>query len=167
MTRSFGVFCDLHLNKRLSKQSRPGDLWRHRAHYGDTVMIVWTHKTRPKSRANVRAMGSFCEDLGEIRSHYIGTVLYVKYRVTFDCVISILYRDIHRQLGFIVRPSVRSSSVEIKHEFNTNHYELWVQIEMFDKLTVLGDIFSKIIILPNDKIRRRQSQNISHSTRDR
>ena len=31
VTRSFDVFFDLHLNKRLSKQA--GDLRRHRAHY--------------------------------------------------------------------------------------------------------------------------------------
>ena len=33
MTRSFDVFFDLSLNKRLSKQSWAGDLRRHRAHY--------------------------------------------------------------------------------------------------------------------------------------
>ena len=35
---SFDVFFDLHLNKRLSKQSRPGDLRRHRANYDVTVI---------------------------------------------------------------------------------------------------------------------------------
>ena len=38
VTRSFDVFFDLRLNKRLSKQSRAGDLKRHRAHYDVTVM---------------------------------------------------------------------------------------------------------------------------------
>ena len=33
-------FLDLHLNKRLSKQSRRGDLRRHRSHYDVTVMKV-------------------------------------------------------------------------------------------------------------------------------
>ena len=33
VTRSFGVFFDLHLNKRLSKQSDAGDLRRYCAHY--------------------------------------------------------------------------------------------------------------------------------------
>ena len=35
VTRSFDVFFDLHLNKRLSKA---GDLRLHRAHYDVTVM---------------------------------------------------------------------------------------------------------------------------------
>ena len=39
-TRSFDVFFDLRLNKRLSKQSRAGDLKRHRVHYDVTVMII-------------------------------------------------------------------------------------------------------------------------------
>ena len=37
VTRSFDVFFDLRLNKRLSKQSWGGDLRRHRAHYDVTV----------------------------------------------------------------------------------------------------------------------------------
>ena len=41
VTRSFHVFCDLHRNKRLSKQSRHGYLRRHRAHYDITVMENW------------------------------------------------------------------------------------------------------------------------------
>ena len=36
VTRSFDVFFDLHLNKRLCKQS--GDLRRHHTHYDVTVM---------------------------------------------------------------------------------------------------------------------------------
>ena len=39
VTRSFDIFFDLCLNKRLSKQ--PGDLRRHRAHYDIIVMIFW------------------------------------------------------------------------------------------------------------------------------
>ena len=38
VARNFDVFFDLRLNKRLSKQSRPGDLRRRRAHYSVTVM---------------------------------------------------------------------------------------------------------------------------------
>ena len=38
VTRSFGVFFDLCLNKRLSKQSRRRGLRRHHAHYDVTVM---------------------------------------------------------------------------------------------------------------------------------
>ena len=38
VTRSFAVFLDLCLNKRLSKQSWAGNLRRHRAHYDVTVM---------------------------------------------------------------------------------------------------------------------------------
>ena len=39
VTRSFGVFFDLRLNKRLSKQSNAGDLKRHGAH-DVTVMFI-------------------------------------------------------------------------------------------------------------------------------
>ena len=38
MTRSFDVFFDLRLNKRLSKHREAGDLRRHRAHYDVIVM---------------------------------------------------------------------------------------------------------------------------------
>ena len=38
--RSFDVFFDLHLNKRLSKQSWGGDLRRHRARYDVTVIVI-------------------------------------------------------------------------------------------------------------------------------
>ena len=40
VTRSFGVFFDLRLNKRFSKLNNyeAGDLRRHRAHYDVTVM---------------------------------------------------------------------------------------------------------------------------------
>ena len=37
--RSFDVFFDLRLNKRLSKNGEAGDLRRHRAHYDVTVML--------------------------------------------------------------------------------------------------------------------------------
>ena len=40
VTRDFGVFFDLCLNKRFSKHSCAGDLIRHRAHYDATVMII-------------------------------------------------------------------------------------------------------------------------------
>ena len=39
-TRIFDVFFDLHLNERLSKQSRHRFLRRHRTHYDVTVMFV-------------------------------------------------------------------------------------------------------------------------------
>ena len=38
VTRSFDVFFDLRLNKRLSNNSEVGDLSRYRAHYDVTVM---------------------------------------------------------------------------------------------------------------------------------
>ena len=38
VTRSFDVFFDLRLNKRLSKYREAGDLRRYRAHYGVIVM---------------------------------------------------------------------------------------------------------------------------------
>ena len=43
-TRSFGVFFDLRLNKRLSKQSRGCDMRHHRAHYVVTKgeSFLWT-----------------------------------------------------------------------------------------------------------------------------
>ena len=44
VARSFDVFFDLHLNKRLSKQWWVGDFRRHRAHYDVTVMCFqWRH----------------------------------------------------------------------------------------------------------------------------
>ena len=39
VTRSFDVFFDLRLIKRLSEQPKVGDLRRHRAHYALTVVI--------------------------------------------------------------------------------------------------------------------------------
>ena len=39
VTRSFGVFFDLHPNKRLINNGEAGDLRRHRAHYDVNVMI--------------------------------------------------------------------------------------------------------------------------------
>ena len=38
VTRSFDVFFDLRLNKRLSKNRDAGDLRRHRVYYDVTVM---------------------------------------------------------------------------------------------------------------------------------
>ena len=57
-TRSFDVFFDLRLNKRLSKQSwgwrfeTPGDLRRHRAHYDVTVMYIshWAARVNSQNR---------------------------------------------------------------------------------------------------------------------
>ena len=40
VTRSFDVFFDLRLNKRLTKQWWAGDLKRHRTHYDVTVMTL-------------------------------------------------------------------------------------------------------------------------------
>ena len=48
VTRGFDVVFDLHLNKRLSKQSRRCCLRRHRGHYDVTVMgmfAVWSGTT--------------------------------------------------------------------------------------------------------------------------
>ena len=42
MARSFDVFFDLRLNKRLINNREAGDLRRHRAHYDVTVMENWT-----------------------------------------------------------------------------------------------------------------------------
>ena len=41
VTRSFGVFFDLRLNKRLSKQFEAGYLRRHRAHYD--IIVMWSY----------------------------------------------------------------------------------------------------------------------------
>ena len=41
VTRSFDVFFDLGLNKRLSKRREAGDLRRHRAHYDVTIMFIF------------------------------------------------------------------------------------------------------------------------------
>ena len=38
VTQSFGVFFDLQLNKRLSKNREAGDLRHHRVHYNVAVM---------------------------------------------------------------------------------------------------------------------------------
>ena len=40
VTRSFDVFFDLRLNKRLSKQREAGNLRRHRGHYDVSVMTI-------------------------------------------------------------------------------------------------------------------------------
>ena len=42
--RSFDVFFDLCLNKRLSKKWEAGDLRRHRTYYDVTVMISYIHR---------------------------------------------------------------------------------------------------------------------------
>ena len=42
--RSFDVFFDLRLNKRLSKQWEAGDLRRHRTYYDVTGLISYIHK---------------------------------------------------------------------------------------------------------------------------
>ena len=62
VTRSFDVFFDLHLNKRLSKQSRRGDLRRHRANCDVTVLLYITmslqdvckHKINPPLCSYIR-----------------------------------------------------------------------------------------------------------------
>ena len=38
VTRSFGVFFDLHLNNGWANNGEAGDLWRHRAHY-DVILM--------------------------------------------------------------------------------------------------------------------------------
>ena len=47
VTRSFGIFFDLRLNKRLSKRGA-GDLRRHRAHYDVTVMVFHVSDVTPR-----------------------------------------------------------------------------------------------------------------------
>ena len=42
VTRSFDVFCELRLNKRLGKQREAGDLRRHRCHY-DVIVMKYVH----------------------------------------------------------------------------------------------------------------------------
>ena len=46
VTRSFDVFFDLRLNKRLSKNRDAGDLRRHRAHDDVIVMVRDRHDSR-------------------------------------------------------------------------------------------------------------------------
>ena len=46
VTRSFDVFFDLRLNKRLSKHREAGDLRRYRAHY-DVIVMHMTKNNRP------------------------------------------------------------------------------------------------------------------------
>ena len=50
--RSFDVFFDLRLNKRLSKQRQAGDLRRHRTYYDVTVMISYIHR-------DVKSLGGY------------------------------------------------------------------------------------------------------------
>ena len=50
LTRSFDVFFDLRLSKRLSKQWRGCDLRRHRAHYDVTVMYFADHEVGKNQR---------------------------------------------------------------------------------------------------------------------
>ena len=45
VTRSFDVFFDLRLNKRLSKHREAGDLRRHRGHYDVNVMNKYNANT--------------------------------------------------------------------------------------------------------------------------
>ena len=49
VTRSFDVFFDLRLNKRLSNNREAGDLRRHRAHYDVNVMLEGNLFQSPKS----------------------------------------------------------------------------------------------------------------------
>ena len=63
VTRSFDVFFDLRLNKRLSKQDA-GDLRRHRAHYDVTVMwcrivIQWSGLPWDLSAFNASLLSNF------------------------------------------------------------------------------------------------------------
>ena len=51
VTRSFDVFFNLCLNKRLSKQWRHGYLRRHRAHYDGFVMTHWYQQSATVTRS--------------------------------------------------------------------------------------------------------------------
>ena len=62
--RSFDVFFDLHLNKRLSKESRgwrcetpSRPLWRHCNGYNEVNLFPNAHKRHPRARPWVRDMG--------------------------------------------------------------------------------------------------------------
>ena len=53
VTRSFDVFFDLHLNKRLSKNREAGDLRRYRAHY-DVIGMATNKEKRINKNQVVR-----------------------------------------------------------------------------------------------------------------
>ena len=54
VTRSFDVFFDLRLNKRLSDNGEAGDLRRHRAHYDVTAMPeIMIHKEHKQDHIRV------------------------------------------------------------------------------------------------------------------
>ena len=69
VTRSFDVFFDMRLYKRLSKQSEAGDLRRYRAHYDVAVMVtsvmtgsILSNISRhPIARPSERVIRSLCE----------------------------------------------------------------------------------------------------------
>ena len=75
--RSFYVFFDLRLNKRLSEQSGAGDLSRYRAHYNVTVMVAGANAADGDDWIN-----------GRYSASYKVTVSYIDGLVR-DCRISI------------------------------------------------------------------------------
>ena len=110
VTRSFDVFFDLRLNKRLSKQDA-GDLRRHRAHYDVTVMwcrivIQWSVQPWDLSAFNASLMSNF--QLVK-RVKLGGSVHYGRNGIKFG---TLLYPDCHflkltifctqRQFKFVV-----------------------------------------------------------------
>ena len=73
-TRSFDIFFDLHLNKRLSKQA--GDLRRHRAHYDVIVMNFHKGGLHPKKYAHGACFLVFCCGLLPVDfSHFFSDVI--------------------------------------------------------------------------------------------
>ena len=57
VTRSFDVFFDLHLNKRLSNDLKAGELRRHRAHYDVIVILLAVSDLRPSRGGRVQCRG--------------------------------------------------------------------------------------------------------------
>ena len=110
VTRSFDVFSDLRLNKRLSKQDA-GDLRRNRAHYDVTVMwcrivIQWSGQPWDLSAFNASLMSNF-ELVKRVKLG--GSVHYGRNGIKFG---TLLYPDYHflkltifctqRQFKFVV-----------------------------------------------------------------
>ena len=110
VTRSFDVFFDLRLNKRLSKQDA-GDLRCHRAHYDVTVMwcrivIQWSGQPWDLSAFNASLMSNF-ELVKRVKLE--GSVHYGRNGIKFS---TLLYPDYHflkltifctqRQFKFVV-----------------------------------------------------------------
>ena len=129
VTRSFGVFFDLRLNKRLSKQDA-GDLRRHRAHYDVIVMwcrivIQWSGQTWDLSAFNASLMSNF-ELVKRVKLG--GSVHYGRNGIKFDTHCSTLITISWNWLYFALSGSL-SLWCQIIHKF-------WVREEI-DEIYVL------------------------------